>query len=173
MRKLEVINYSVSELESLLKSNKDYTIGIRLLALIQIKKGLSSRELKPLFYKSHSRYCIWVKRFNDYGIKGLEDKPGRGRKSKLSEEQKNRIKQLIVEQSPSEHGFNSATWTGPLLIDWIQKEFGVTYKRSQIYNILKGLGLSFQKSRPSYAEADKKQQKEFKETLKKTSNLSK
>ena len=41
--------------------------------------------------------------------------------------------------------FNSATWTGPLLIEWIKREYNISYKKAQIYNILKKLGLTYQK----------------------------
>lgn len=38
MQKLKITNYTIEDLENLLKSNPDYLIGVRLMALIQIKK---------------------------------------------------------------------------------------------------------------------------------------
>jgi transposase len=67
---------------------------------------------------------------------------------------------------PSDFGFNSATWTGPILISWIEKSYGVTFKKAQIYNVLKSLGLTFQKGKGIYPEASERTEKV--EALKKT-----
>ena len=71
-------------------------------------------------------------------------------------------------EAPEDHGYNSATWTGPMLIEWINKYFKVEYKKAQIYNILKRLGFSYQKGRGIFPEADEQKQEVFKEALKKT-----
>lgn len=169
MRKLSIPNYSVAELEALLNSNPDYVVGMRLMALIQIKKGMSSRQLQELYYKSHSRFCAWVNNFNKEGIEGLKNKPKSGRKSKLSAGQLNEIKDVLLNKKPEEYGYNTATWNGPLLIDFVEKQFRVKYKKAQIYNVIKSLGFTFQKGRAKYFEADESKRKTFKETLKKTS----
>jgi transposase len=56
-----------------------------------------------------------------------------------------------------------------LLLDWIKKEFGVEYKKAQVYNIVKSLGYSYQKGRGTFPEADQGQQEDFITTIKKTS----
>lgn len=172
MQKLSIPNYEISDLESLLNSNSDYIVGMRLMALIQIKRGMSSRQLEGLYYKSHSRYCIWVKRFNKFGLEGLRNKPKSGRKSKLSIEQKEKIKSILLENKPEKYGYNSGFWNGPLMIDFIEKQFGIKYKKAQIYNIFKSFGFSYQKSRGFYPEADKEAQENFRKALKKTSRQS-
>ena len=169
----QIQGYSSEQIRRFFSDNDKYRTGMRLYAVYQVSLGKPSRQLEALYNTSFKQILNWVSRFEAEGINGLKDKKKSGRRSRLTEAQKEQLRDLVLNKHPSDYGYNSATWTGPLLIDWIQKEFGVTYKRAQIYNILKGLGLSFQKSRPSYAEADKEQQKEFKETLKKTSNLSK
>src|SRR5215210_6590579 len=79
-----------------------------------------------------------------------------------------RVKGLLLQESAADHGFNSATWTGPLLIEWIKKQYGLEYKKAQIYNIIKSLGFSYQKGKGIFAEADEQKQEIFKEGLKKT-----
>ena len=107
-------------------------------------------------------------KFEKEGIDGLRDKAGRGRKSKLDPLQLQRVKGLLLQECPADHGFNSATWTGPLLIEWSKKQYGVEYKKAQIYNIIKSLGFSYQKGKGIFAEADEQKQEIFKEGLKKT-----
>ena len=72
-----------------------------------------------------------------------------------------------MNKSPEEFGYNTSTWTGPLLIDWINKNYDVEYKKAQIYNIMKSLNLTFQKGKGIYPETIDREEKV--ETLKKTS----
>ena len=71
-------------------------------------------------------------------------------------------------ETPEKYGFNTVTWTGPLLIEFVKKEFGITYKKAQIYNIIKSLGLTYQRGRGIYPESDPVAQEVFTQTLKKT-----
>jgi len=169
MQKLSIPNFTIEELENILNSNADYVVGSRIMALIQIKKGLSSRKLEELYYKSHSRFCVWVRNFNKDGVAGLKDKPKSGRKPKLDHAQMEALKCVLTNNRPDEFGFNSATWSGPLIVAYISKTYTVEYKKAQVYNILKTLGFSFQKARGKYPEADPAQRAAFVESLKKTS----
>jgi transposase len=168
MQKLTIPCYTVDELEKLLYSNSDYVVGMRLMALIQIKKGLSSRQLEEFYYKSHARYCVWVNNFNKNGVEGLKNKHRSGRKTLLNDEQRASLSDVLKNNRPDEFGFNSATWSGPLVREFIKKTYGVEYKKAQIYNILKALGFTFQKAKGRYPEANPAQQEEFVASLKKT-----
>jgi transposase len=168
MQKLSIPNYTIEELEIMLNSNADYIVGSRLMALIQIKKGLSSRKLEELYFKSHSRFCVWVNNFNMQGVEGLKNKPKSGRKPKLDLAQMDELKNVLLHNRPSDFDYNTALWNGPILISFLKKKFGVDYKKAQIYNLLKQLGFTFQKARGRYPEADPQQREAFKSSLKKT-----
>ena len=129
MQKLSIPGHTVEDLENLLNSNPDYIVGMRLMALIQVKKGMSSRQLEGLYYKSHSRFCVWVKNFNKKGIEGLKNKYRSGRKPLLSEEQRMELISVLQNNRPDEFGFNSATWNGPLIKEYVKNKFGVEYKK--------------------------------------------
>ena len=168
---LKVANYTPEQIKALFRDNERYTIGIRLYAVYQVSLGQSSRKLEELYNTSFKQITNWVHRFEKEGIDGLRDKEGRGRTSQLSEVQRNRIKTLLGEP-PENYGYNSSTWTGPMIIEWVSKEFSVVYKKAQIYNIIKRLGFSYQKGRGIFPEADEQKQEVFKETLKKTARKS-
>ncbi|MBS0001444.1 MAG: helix-turn-helix domain-containing protein, partial [Cyclobacteriaceae bacterium] len=76
---------------------------------------------------------------------GLKDKKGRGRKTLLSKDQLTRIRSLVLKETPTDHGFNAEKWTGPLLTQWIKQEYQIEYKKAQIYNLLKKIGIIFKK----------------------------
>ncbi|HEY8659342.1 MAG TPA: winged helix-turn-helix domain-containing protein, partial [Hanamia sp.] len=56
-----------------------------------------------------------------------------------------RIKTLVLKERPSDHGYENNKWTGPLLAEWIENNFGIKYQRAQIYNLLRKLGIEFHK----------------------------
>jgi transposase len=167
-KSLQVKGYTPESIRTLFNSDDKYKIGLRLYAVYQVSLGQPSRKLEDLYNTSFKQITNWVHRFEKEGLDGLRDKPGRGRKSRLSEEQQNRLHKLVMDESPADYGFNTDTWTGPILIKWIKNHFGIVFKKAQIYNILRNSGFSYQKSRGFYPEADTKEQKAFKEALKKT-----
>lgn len=164
---LKVGNYQPEEIKALFRDDERYTIGIRLYAVYQVSLGQPSRKLEDLYNTSFKQITNWVHRFEQEGIEGLRDKKGRGRTPRLNKDQRKRIGALLNE-SPEEHEYNSATWTGPMLIEWIGKNFNIIYKKAQIYNVIKSLGYSYQKGRGIFPETDKQEQVVFKEALKKT-----
>lgn len=165
---LNVKGYQPEQIKALFRKDERYTIGIRLYAIYQVSLGQPSRKLEELYNTSFKQITNWVHQFEREGINGLRDKEGRGRKPKLIAGQLTRIKELLLKESPSDHGFNTATWTGPILIEWIKKQYGFEYKKAHIYNIIRSLGFSYQKGKGIFPEADSQKQETFKEGLKKT-----
>ena len=164
---LKINKYKPEEIKAMFRDDERYTIGIRLYAVYQLSLGQPSRKLEELYNTSFKQITNWAHRFEKEGIDGLRDKPGRGRTAGLKQDQRERIAVLLSEP-PTDHGYNTATWTGPLLIEWIQKQYGVVYKRAQIYNIIKSLGFTYQKGRGLFPETDTQKQEAFKTGLKKT-----
>lgn len=164
---LKIENYSSDELKALLRKDEKFQQGVRLYACYQVSKGKKPKELEDIYETSFKSICNWVNKLNKGGIEALIDKEKTGRNSKLSIVQKEAIKDLVLNRSPEEYQYNSSTWTGLLLIDWIKKQYNIEYKKAQIYNILKDLNLTFQKGKGIYPEAIDREEKV--DALKKTS----
>jgi len=133
------------EIKKLLNPNDAYMVGIRLHLVYLVALGHSSRKLSELHDISFKQITNWVHRFEKEGIEGLKDKKGRGRRSALSNEKLERIKDLILKEKPTDYGYQSEKWTGPLLADWIKTEYGLMYQKAQIYNLLGKVGIAFEK----------------------------
>jgi transposase len=133
------------EIKKLLSSNEAYTVGIRLYLVYLVALGHSSRKLSELHHISFKQITNWVHRFEKQGIEGLKDKSGRGRKSALSDQQLDRIKTLVLAENPRKYGFQAEKWTGPLLVQWINNEYGLEYQKAQVYNLLDKIGIAFEK----------------------------
>lgn len=164
---LRVKGYSSEEIKGLFRQDERYSIGLRLYAVYQVSLGQPSRKLEELYNTSFKQITNWVHQFEKEGLDGLKDKTGRGRKPKLQPNQLQRLKEVLLRKTPVEYGFKTATWTGPILIEWINRQYGLQYKKAHIYNIIKSLGFSYQRGRGIFPEADKQKQAAFKEGLKK------
>jgi len=168
MSKVKIkVNAASSVIKSQLRKDEKFSQGVRLYAVYQISKGKDAKEIQDMYSTSHKSICNWVHRYNAEGIEGLKDRPRSGRPSLLTDSQKSELDQLI-QGSPLEHGYPTATWTGALVADLIKKRFGVEYKTAQIYNILHFLKFSFQKGKGYYPETEERTE-EAVEEVKKTS----
>jgi transposase len=136
-----------------------------LYAVYQIANGKYAKDLQELYSTSHKSICNCVHRYNAEGVEGLKDRPRCGRPSFLSDSQKSELEQ-VIRGNPLDYGYNTAIWTGVLIIDLIQKRFGVSYKQAQIYNILRSLGFSFQRGKGYFPEIEERAEKL--EAIKKT-----
>ena len=144
---LQIQRSNATEIKKLLNTNDAYTVGIRLYMVYLVALGYSSRRLSELHNISFKQITNWVHRFEKEGVEGLKDKKGRGRRSNLSDEQLERIKSLVINEKPSDYGYQSVKWTGPLLAQWIDKEYGLTYQKAQVYNLLEKVGIVFEKKK--------------------------
>jgi transposase len=170
MQKIQITSMTTSEIEALLKSKEDYKIALRLLCLLPLSKGESSRKAQELLLLSHNQILIWAKRFNENGLDGLKDRPKTGRKPQISEEKLIWLKQVVTQESPTKFEYNTETWTATLLVDLIQKECNISYSDDMIYVILKKkLNLTHKKGKGFYPEANPEKREKFVEDLKKTS----
>lgn len=88
-------------------------------------------------------------------------------KQKLSPEQKEKVKEIILTRTPKEYDIDRHIWTGQSLIKMIKSEFEVELKDSRIYEILAEIGISHQKAHRDYENSDPEKQLEFQKTFKK------
>lgn len=68
------------QLEEGFRQGKSHAYRMRCRTILLKAKGLSSKEVGVQTEQTHISVNSWVKRFETEGIKGLETRPGRGRK---------------------------------------------------------------------------------------------
>jgi transposase len=89
----------------------------------------------------------WFNKFSIYRFSwlfGFHYK-GRGRKSKLTKEQRDKLYTIIVD-GPEKYGFDCGIWNAPMIVCVIEKEFKVTYDSRYVCTLLHKIGLSYQKA---------------------------
>jgi putative transposase len=99
---------------------------------------------------------IWQDRWNDTGYNGIIPRYAGGRPSKLSQQQKNELEQLLKQKE---------CWTTKDVKNLILEKFNIEYTLKQIYIILRDMGMNFGKPYPH----DYRRPSNAEEILKKTS----
>jgi transposase len=140
----------------------------RLLAIKYLYEGKSRPEICQDIGCNYKTLTRWIDIFLDEGLKALISPIKHNVKERLTQEQKKELKEMLLTKSPQAYGIDRNIWTADIMIEVIHKKWGVSYKRSRIYEILHELGLSYQKAHRDYANANKEEQKEFLEKLKKS-----
>jgi transposase len=99
----------------------------------------------------------WLQWYEADGIEGLVPKKPPGCPPRLDDEQLSKIASTVV-AGPQAAGFSTGVWTGPMVGDWIRREFGVKYHNHHIPRLLHRLGFSVQRPRKRLAKADLEKQ---------------
>jgi transposase len=102
---------------------------------------------------SRSAINDWLRWYDRAGADGLRTGKALGAPCRLSVDQLMELTS-VVEEGPQAAGFQSGLWTGPMLRDWIQSRFNVTYHVQHIPRLLHDLGFSVQRPRKRLARAD-------------------
>lgn len=126
--------------------------NLRLYKLVQgllwIHQGVSWKVIGELLGVSAKTVGNWLKRFMVQGLGWLRGQHyrGRGRKAKLTPEQKRQVREW-VEKGPQANGLSCAVWNTAMVVELIWCRFGVRYNPRYLSTLLKKLGLSYQKAR--------------------------
>ena len=96
MKKIKLpSNFTNYEFTKLAKKEKKATLKIRYLALSHIAAGKTVVETATIVHKSARMIHRWINKLAEYGIKGLKDKPGRGRTLFLPREKEAEFKNIV------------------------------------------------------------------------------
>ena len=95
----------------------------------------------------------WLQWYDALGVDGLVTGIPPGPTPKLSTAHRDELTTLI-ELGPSAAGYTSGVWTGPMIGDWIRREFGIKYHNHHIPRLLHRLGFSVQRPRKRLARAN-------------------
>ena len=152
-----------AELRRLARFEADGRVACRLLALANALDGMSRERAAKQAGMDRQTLRDWVIRFNAAGVEGLRDRPRSGRPPFLDEGQMAAFKAMVLRgPDPERDGLSS--WTAKDLCRIAEDRFGVSYSENGMLDLLHGLDLSWQKTRPVHPQADPKAQQAFKKS---------
>src|ERR687893_863833 len=144
---------SATALRRLARSEPLRRAAMRLLAIANALEGMSRAEAARLAGMERQALRDAAIRYNAEGLAGLRNRPHPGRRPRLGDSQRTTLRQLVLD-GPDVEGTGLSAWTLPDLCREVDRRWGVRYHPGHMSKLVRGLGLSRQKARPSHPKAD-------------------
>lgn len=116
-------------------------------------EGESVQDVAELFEVSLTSVKRWKKAVLQGGLEALGAKSHPGPQPRLSEPQREQLKELLL-AGPIAAGYANDLWTCPRVAQVIYKTFGVEYHTAHVWKVLRGLGFTCQKPEHKAREQD-------------------
>jgi transposase len=142
-------DFSAADLRGFATRAKTGSQARRLLALAAVLDGMNRTEAARIGGMDRQTLRDWAHRFNQHGPDGLIDITPPGRPSRLSEEQKELLKQL-VEAGPDPDTDGVVRWRCVDLKRVVRERFGIDLSEVSLGRVLKKLGFSRISARPQH-----------------------
>lgn len=152
---------SSEQLRRLARRERNPRIGRRLLAIANALDGMSRAMAAKLAGMDRQTLRDWVIRYNEHGVDGLGDRWGAGRPTAVGEGELAGVKAAIL-QAVCRSGDAKPASRIVYVAAMIEERTGVRYSVSGAHRLMKTMGLSYQKTRPSHPKADPAARDRFK-----------
>ena len=140
-------------LRRLARREPDRAAAMRMIAVAGALEGMSRAEAARLAGMERQALRDAVRRYTAEGLAGRYSRRSPGRRSRLDEEQRAALRQLVLD-GPEVEATGLSAWTLPELCREVENRWGVSYHPSHMGKLMHRLGLSWQKARPSHPKAD-------------------
>lgn len=150
-------------LRKLAKAEEDARVARRMLAIANALDGMSREAAAQTAGMDRQTLRDWVMRYNENGIDGLLDRWDGGRPPRLEPDELSEL-YAIVMAGPDPEIDGVCAFTREDLVRICEKRFGKTMHRATMGRLLRSMGLSRQKARPSHPQKDPASQEAFKKS---------
>lgn len=152
----------IIQIERQLKRTQDRRMYERLQAVRLRFMDVSVKEISSTLCRSEKTIRKYIQAYKDHGIDGLIMKHSSGRSSRLTQQQQDELKQVIMSQVPADVGFTAKfNWTLQIIADYIEREYGFQYSLRGISKLMKRMNMSYTKPTYTLAAADPIKQQQF------------
>ncbi len=118
----------------------------RLTALVGLAEERPVAELAERLGVCEETIYAWLRAFLADRWASLRRRTSPGRPTKLTATQQQRLKAVIT-AGPEAAGYPTGCWNSALVQDLIERDFGVLYSVKYVAELLRNLGLTYQKAR--------------------------
>jgi len=125
----------------------------RLRAMALLEQGYTQAEVARKLGVTQGAVSQWKTAHSHGGDEALAGQSAPGAKPKLTSRQGQRLLKYL-QQGPRKHGWSTALWTLPRIVQLIEKKFAVQYDPSGVWRLLRRLGWSCQKPERRARERD-------------------
>ena len=144
---------SASELRRRGRQEPDRAASARMMAIANALEGMTRAEAARLAGMERQALRDAVLRYNAEGLDGLHDRRRSGAKPRLDDKQMAQLRQIVVD-GPDVESTGLSAWTLGELCREVERRWAVSYHAAHMSKLMRKLGLSRQKARPSHPKAD-------------------
>jgi transposase len=155
------LDWEAGQLRQLARRERDGRVTARLLAIATGLDGMNRTAAAQVAGLDRQTLRDWVIRSNENGPEGLRDRPRSGRKPRLDEGQQAALKAVIL-RGPCPEKDGVSRWRIKDLCRIAAERFGGVDQPGGMLRRVRGLNLSWQKTRPRHPRANAAEQKAFK-----------
>jgi transposase len=149
-------------LRKLARAEANARVARRLLAIANALSGMSRKEAAEAAGMDRQALRDWVIRYNAYGPDGLYDCWGDGRPPRLEPKEQAELMRIVLSGPDPEAGISA--FTREDLVRICEARFGKSFHPASLGRVLRRLGLSRQKARPSHPHKDLAEAEAFKKS---------
>jgi transposase len=142
----------------------DLRLVRRIAVLLAFARGEGLEMILEMWHISHQTIYTWLAEFIEKRWESLTYGKPAGRPARLSKSQKQELVE-VVKAGPEAAGYDCGCWTTNLIQEWMEQHFGVHYNRYYVAELLRHLGLSYQKARFVSGHLDEEARKAWIETV--------
>ena len=161
---------SIKKIEQKYKKEKDIKVKQRLHILLLLREGWTQREVAKMLHISNGIIPFWKARFESGGFDNINDKEGRGIKSKITDEELSMLRSAIEFPICTGDGYYR-WWKSKDVRIFVNEHFELDYVRQHICRILNFIGCSMQIPRPRNKSRNEEDVNKFKYDFKKNEKV--
>ena len=140
--------HTAVELRRLARHEDNRRARMRLIGIAETIDGADRKAAAGRADMSDQALRDAIKRYNAEGVEGLQDRPRPGRPCKLSDDQRAALREIAV-SGPDVEAEGLSAYTRDDLVKIARDRWKIAYDPTSMGRILRDLGLSRQKARPS------------------------
>jgi transposase len=150
-------------LRKLAKAEANTRVARRLLAIASALSGMSRKEAAEAAGMDRQTLRDWVIRYNAHGPDGLYDCWSDGRPPRLAPHEEAELMRIVL-AGPDPEADGLSAFTREDLVRICEARFGKSFHPASMGRLLKRLGFSRQKARPSHPQKDPAAAEAFKKS---------
>ena len=161
---LEVSREQKKELLVFMKRTRDKEEYRRAYAVKQKMDGIPYRVIAKDIGINYRNVYDWIDNYRKFGLDGIKNKRKNGGRRAVISTAKNKeiIKDIVLNQSPTAFGYLKKTWSIRLLATYLSSLLGMNVSRSQTWRIIHDLGIVYKQPKIKLEKDDDYEQKKNK-----------
>jgi len=133
-RPVDLSGLNINEIDDWMRNNKMTRKILICQAMIALDRGAKMTEVCNVLDITREGVRLWKNQLRKEGLKGMLKQGKVGKRSKLNQQSKNKLKK-IIKKPPASLGYKNKKWTGLLIQDYVKKQwsYNISLRTAQLW----------------------------------------